>query len=56
MDIGETVEKSLRSKGASAETLDLWKEIISWYQEGGATFVKSRIKDLTTELTAEKER
>ncbi len=50
IDLEVAVKEGLRSAGANERTLDLWKKIFGWYQEGDSKLVKKQIKALAEEL------
>lgn len=50
IDLEAAVKEGLRSAGANERTLDLWKKVFGWYQEGGSKLVKKQIKALAAEL------
>jgi hypothetical protein len=46
----DIVAKSLKASGADSETLELWKSITQWYEEGGPDVVDEGIMSKAKEI------
>lgn len=46
----DIVLKDLKDSGADSKTLELWKSITQWYEEGGPDVVEEGIMDKMKEI------
>jgi len=46
----DVVAKGLESSGVDSKTLELWKSIAQWYEEGGPDFVEDGIMKKVNEI------
>ncbi|MEM4730109.1 MAG: hypothetical protein QXH42_10185 [Thermoplasmata archaeon] len=46
----DMVQKNLENSGADKETIELWKSIVQWYEEGGPDVVEEGIKEKIKEV------